>query len=78
MLLDLLSPVNNLQGASIYNFKFLLKQKYKNYKKMIILKVMYKFIKWILLFSLLVYLGMYYPNAMAVFIMVWITYKVIF
>lgn len=45
---------------------------------MIILKTMYKFIKWILLFSLLVYLGMYYPNAMAVFIIVWITYKAIF
>lgn len=43
-----------------------------------ILKMMYKFIKWILLFSLLVYLGTYYPNAMAVFIIVWITYKTIF
>ena len=43
-----------------------------------ILKMMYKFIKWILLFSLLVYLGMYYPNAMAVFIIVWITYTAIF
>lgn len=59
----------------MFNFKIKL---IKKYKMITILKVMYKFIKWILLFYLLVYLGMYYPNAMAVFIIVWITYKAIF
>lgn len=43
-----------------------------------IFRILYKFLKWIIIFSLLIYLGLYYPNTLALFIIIWITYKAIF